>query len=342
MRHSIRRTRANDALTSLTRFRTDQCGSFTLESTFVFPVVLLCTFAVVFFSLLVYERSELYHTAAETAERAAYVWPDSHKEAATGAFTLGENDGLYWRISGDSISDLLPFGLGGDSSAVTIPNSATAGSSLPERKLSRSAEEVRTGITGQLTYKHRFFEREVTASFGRKVGIPDFIRGWVGDGTTAAESKSFVIEPVEFIRTVDVTRSFISQLQSGFSKKTTQEVKQAVEEKEAEKVTIKSEAEAKAYLQKLLNATSKRVKTSYGDREIDALDRDGIMHEVKYTVNSTEAKEQIRKDLELVQKGEVKGVVWHFFRYERTGKIQLSAALKNELERNGIVVIIHN
>lgn len=328
---------------NFSRFRSSETGSFTLESTYVFPFVLICTFAVVFFSLIVYERSELYHSAAETAERAAYVWPDSHKDAVTGAFAAGESDGLYWRMTGDSLADLLPFGSDGDPAEVAVPSSAGADTdSLPERKLARSAEAVPSGIAGSLTYSNRLFEREVSATFGKTVGVPSFLRGLVGDGSTAAQGRSFVVEPAEFIRTVDVTRTFLAQLKSGFSSTTASEVQQNAEKKAAETVVIRSEAEAKAYLQKLLNAGPVTVQTSYGERQIDALDRDGIMHEAKYTVNSTEAREQIRKDLELVRAGAVKGVVWHFFRVERIGKVGLSDSLKRELERNGIVVIIHN
>ena len=76
-------------------------------------------------------------------------------------------------------------------------------------------------------------------------------------------------------------------------------------------------------------------------RKIDVLDRDGIAHEAKYTLNAGDARQQLRKDAELMRRGEVKGVVWHFFR-TKNGSVSLSASLRKELERNGIVVIIHN
>jgi hypothetical protein len=52
---------------------------------------------------------------------------------------------------------------------------------------------------------------------------------------------------------------------------------------------------------------------------------------------------QINKDLELLRSaGQVKGVVWHFFRDSRNGKIGPSKPLRKELEKRGILVVIHS
>jgi hypothetical protein len=48
-----------------------------------------------------------------------------------------------------------------------------------------------------------------------------------------------------------------------------------------------------------------------------------------------------RKDAELLKNGEVKGVTWHFYRSELTGKIGGSGPLLKQLTGHGIGYVIH-
>ncbi|MNG35597.1 hypothetical protein D3C84_1223800 [compost metagenome] len=53
--------------------------------------------------------------------------------------------------------------------------------------------------------------------------------------------------------------------------------------------------------------------------------------------------EQLPKDVELLQQDPtVKGIVWHFFKKDASGKGMPTDTFRKELERKGIVVVIHN
>ena len=84
-------------------------------------------------------------------------------------------------------------------------------------------------------------------------------------------------------------------------------------------------------------------KASRGNRFIDQL-ADGIAHESKvgYTTMTVSIKNQVLKDAELINLGEIDGAHWHFFKSEATGKIGASKPLLEFLESNGIKYTIHN
>ncbi|MDQ3332903.1 MAG: hypothetical protein M3552_20010, partial [Planctomycetota bacterium] len=83
-------------------------------------------------------------------------------------------------------------------------------------------------------------------------------------------------------------------------------------------------------------------RTSIGGRYIDQL-VDGIAHEAKtgYASLTKDIQKQISKDVELMHDGMVDGVTWHFYKSPITGVGGPSGPLLDELQKNGITVIIH-
>jgi hypothetical protein len=83
-------------------------------------------------------------------------------------------------------------------------------------------------------------------------------------------------------------------------------------------------------------------RTSRGARYVDQL-VNGVAHESKVGAASLTkfARTQIAKDAELLSTGQVKKVVWHFFKSAATGKGGPSGPLRDELIKNGIEVIVH-
>ncbi len=83
-------------------------------------------------------------------------------------------------------------------------------------------------------------------------------------------------------------------------------------------------------------------KTTNGARYIDQL-ADGVAHESKvgYTSLTQFVKKQILKDVEILGRGDVDDVVWHFFKSGVTGKGGPSQPLADFLTENGIKYIIH-
>jgi hypothetical protein len=154
------------------------------------------------------------------------------------------------------------------------------------------------------------------------------------------------VEPVELIRLTDLTRSYIGAIKERISPRAAKSVlvEPAGSGQPAKGVSFKLESQAAAYLQQLVNGSVSTLETPSGkSRKIDALDANGVAHQAYITFTERQLlSDQMPKDLELLQAGrEVKGVVWHFFKREGKSTPVPSDKLRRELERNGIVVVIH-
>jgi hypothetical protein len=318
-------------------FLKNESGSFTIEATFVYPLVLCCTLALLFISLWTYERASLQQKSAITADRAAFVWDNSTKDVITGAFDIHENDGLYWRFGSDGL---------GDSTTLRIPNEALESSTVgPRVKLNKAAETLTFGSTSLLTYTNKLVQRRVNVQLTQVMKPMDMLKSWFGDSKTLqAQSNAYISEPVEFIRNTNLALTYIPRIKELI---TPEDAARSIENaipQQNKAIKISSELEASRYIQALVHGPTVFIPTEESGqyRKIDALDADGIAHEAKYTVNQTEARQEMIKDVELMKKGKVKGVVWHFFRNIKTGHVDLTPSLRKALELNGIVVVIHN
>lgn len=321
----------------------DESGSFTLEATMIFPLILLCISAVLFFSYTIFEKSVLASRAFEAAERTAYTWGDSHKDPITGAYFIAQTDWLYWRFSSDGLAGFLPGFGGNGGGSVSLLETEGGKTDLVRTKLKRIAPFLPSDVQGELRYRNLFIERAVDADLTKNTNRFSLLHLWNTKDASVAESQasSYVADHAEFLRLVDFTRSFVPQLKGRISPNRAAEILGKVQQGPVQEVNIRSERDAKEYLQNVIGGYSSKVQTKYGERQIDVLDPDGVMHEAKYTVNTGEAKDQIRKDVELIREGKVKGVVWHFFPVAKTGRIDLSPGLRKELENQGIVIIEH-
>lgn len=333
-------------LRAAARIGSEQSGSFTLEAALAFPVMLLAVIALLSFSFMLFNRSDLYATTAAAADRTAFAWDNSAKDLITGAYPTGQTDGLYWRTGSDSFSDALSFLVRNDASRIDLPvrNAGQAGT-LPLTKLTKSAEPLPRRIVGNISYSNKLYSRQVQISVNRQPALPAFTTKWLVP-SSAVLLRSAVTEPVELIRTVDFIRTFAAKLEDLLSNRDSSMPIPAPTNVPASAVQLTSEREAAEYLRRLLGSTAPvYVTTPSGlQRKLDSLDPDGLFHEAKfgYTSKTESVEGQIAKDLELLRSaGQVKGVVWHFFRDSRNGKIGPSKPLRKELEKRGILVVIH-
>lgn len=325
----------------------EQTGSFTLEASLSIPVLLIAVIALISFSLMLYNRSELYATAAAAVDRTAYAWDNSSKDLLTGAYSLGQSDGLYWRLGSDSLSDAFRFLVPNEDTQLPLPAGDTDSSadSLPRSKLRRAGVELPRSIVGSLRYTNRLYDRVVQASVERQARVPKLVDSWFIP-STSVELKSSVTDPVELLRTVDLVRTFSGRLKELFSRRDSAMPLPESPSVHRPEMQFTSEKEAAAFLRSLLGSPSAvYVTTPSGQqRKLDSLDPDGLFHEAKfgYTSKNEAVENQIAKDLELLRSaGQVKGVVWHFFRDSRNGKVGPSKPLRKELEKRGIIVVIH-
>lgn len=337
------------ARSGLSRLWRSEAGRFTLEAGLIYPTVLAALVSIVFFSAFVYKHASLYHEAATIAERSAYTWDNSGKDWVTGSVLPGRHDGLYWRTGKDGLSGMLSFGTGFGVQRVSLPLARESASSGygdgPAGKLLKAAGELPDDVDGELAYRHGLLQREITVRLGQAGALPFLAEQWI-DARMGAEVRAYVTEPAELIRNVDFVRTFVVRVKDMLTKpEAEQALPSEASGQQRQRLVFARAEEAAEYVRGVTGGSKITVSTPGGrKRQLDALDADGLMHEVKlgYTSKSKDNEAQIVKDVELMKQSEqVKGVVWHFFRKEKDGKIGPSKPLRRYLEEQGIIVVIH-
>lgn len=334
---------------------TEEEGSFTIEASLVFPILFALTILFLMMSLYLFQQASYYVSATTAAERAAFNWDNSYKNPVTGTYAGNQYDGLYWRTFDDSGSDIFGFLIPNQPSQVTVSSGQLVNgqlNELPSKKLAKVTHYLPDNSEAVLQYVNHFINRNVTVKLDGVVRVPDIIKTWMS-GNVHVEASSKVTEPVEFIRNVDLIRTYLPILQQHSSKLLSRIKKNTNSETQTQQPAgFASEPEARQHMQQMVNGkqTSKTLPDGKR-RQIDALDRDRVAHQayLGYIPNRKVAdengdrfNEQLSKDLELLRQNEVKAIVWHFFRSSKTGKVGPSKPLLRELERNGIIVMIHN
>lgn len=200
-------------ISKLLIFKKNEKGSFTIEASLVFPLIFLITLGLLLVSIVIYEQVYFYYIATQAVERSAYTWDNSNKNPYTGAFHLGEYDGLYWRLTDDNILDL--FIEDSDSNSKRVVLGEAKYEDLTEKKLNNVAVEIPSGINGELIYTNNLVERRVTAKLQSKFKLPSSIKLLLGSDVINVTASATVTDPVEFIRTVNLVTDNADKLTNG-------------------------------------------------------------------------------------------------------------------------------
>lgn len=190
-------------------------GTLMIEASLVLPIILYSTIAIVFFGMYMYLMVMTNHAAALASDRGAVVWDNSHKAPKTGQFPAFEKDPLYWRLFQDKMLDRVFGGgfAGGGGYTIQLPASHASGS-LPEKKMSLGAEFLPHSYFGEVSFGNAVIERTLTATVKQEAFGQSFERmtgfGIKLEGT----SVSAIVEPVEFIRTVELARYMTTKIQA--------------------------------------------------------------------------------------------------------------------------------
>lgn len=189
-------------------------GNFTIEASLVLPIVLLVTALLLFLCLYVYQKSFLVQASSSVSERSAFIWDNSQKETISGEVEMGMYDPLYWRLMEDHLLGSL-FGLGSGESVRTIPIPVGMQSSeLAEVKMVKGAEAVPDGMSGEMKYDNKVFLRQVSTELSWPISISPLDKVMAGGSDLRVSSHSIVVDPVEFIRTVELMRYYGSKFKS--------------------------------------------------------------------------------------------------------------------------------
>ncbi|GAA4878806.1 hypothetical protein GCM10023310_68600 [Paenibacillus vulneris] len=307
------------------------------------PVILLSTLSLLFLALYVYQTSSAFQNAGVAADRAAFIWDNSKKDVITGDYPVDQNDGLYWRLHSDSMSDLFRFLIPNAAAQITLPAATKGSDTGPEGKLTKVGRSLSPDWSGTMSYMNSGISREVTVNLEKPFRSPQFMIRKLQQQVTSTASAQ-VVDPVEGIRLIDLTRTFIQEIQGKI--KPDAALKTMVEPKSVPDpaAVINNHESAASYLRTLVNGKEQTmVVNGSTKRVVDALDANKVAHQAYYTFNENQLrKEQMPKDAALLRDGgQVTGVVWHFFKLSKQDKVKLSNGLRQELERQGIVVVIH-
>ncbi|MNN12131.1 hypothetical protein D3C81_1251140 [compost metagenome] len=88
-----------------------------------------------------------------------------------------------------------------------LPSEGISESSLPLKKLSSTGKELPPGMSGTMEYSNKLLFRKVTVSLERLVPMMP-LEKVIGDVTQRTRADAYVVDPVEWIRTVDLVRYY--------------------------------------------------------------------------------------------------------------------------------------
>jgi len=182
------------------------------------PWVMMLTFLLLFFVLYLSQGSLLYYSAAIMTERAAFGWSNSAKDVRTGEYPPDAYDGLYWRLTDDSLVQGL-FGLVGGEGGVEVrvePGMPAGEGTAPEDKLRKTAFETaavhRLG-TGTLSYRNIGIKREIGTDMA-SLWIAEPLQWLRESGPAEAGVSALIVEPAEFVRSFDLIRYYAAKMKS--------------------------------------------------------------------------------------------------------------------------------
>lgn len=186
----------------------EQQGSFILEASLVLPTIFAAVLVLLFFCMYLYQNAALGQAAAIAAERSAYAWDNSYRKPQTGAYEAGKYDSLYWRLTDDGMLQAI-FGWSGElpASDLSLPVSYSDGGALPMKKLAATGELLPSSLNGRMQYENKLLLRKVKVSLKRLVPLVP-LEKIIGDLTQSGQAVSYIVDPVEWIRTVDLARYY--------------------------------------------------------------------------------------------------------------------------------------
>ncbi|WP_051251262.1 TadE/TadG family type IV pilus assembly protein [Paenibacillus harenae] len=207
----------NKVRVKLLRLVKKEQGSFTLESTLVFPILITLILLFIIFGMYMYQKVVLYYAASSTAERAAFGWDNSNRDPQSGMLKTATHDSLYWRIGEDGMLSSL-FGLGEDSGDTVValpvePRGEGEKTALARRKMEHAVqwlEQAGVSYKGQIGYANNVLKRTIEVKLKRPLSAETMEQSWLKREPKTVSSAT-IVDPVEFIRSVDLVRYYAAK-----------------------------------------------------------------------------------------------------------------------------------
>jgi hypothetical protein len=310
--------------------RTRARGAILIESALVLPIVCVVMLLVTGSMIAWMQTIQAYIVTDASADRVAHLWGSSMSDDR-GLFVA--HDPLYHRTT-----EGLPMWLGGNGAqqSITLPDASPQ--SLYAHKLSRAQDRWPRAYRGEARVRTQMLYTVVDV----RVRAP---RLWARH--TDASSSEWITDATEWLRHVRLM-GFVLQNGAPMVARMKGMMAKFVPLKGAlspiEATSYRTHAEAVRAIRAWVRGTGARRPTKpVGHwRLIDALDRDGIAHQVYIGPKSIDVVDQLEKDQELLRTHAVRGVVWHFV--QRTGETAFgpSAQLIARLREAGVLYVVHS
>ncbi|WP_368652978.1 TadE/TadG family type IV pilus assembly protein [Ornithinibacillus sp. 4-3] len=186
-------------------FLKDERGSFTIESSLVFPSLLIFTLIGVFFCIILFQTGTASYSAHRASTNLAYVWNNSQKDIVTGEFGKStytglpgnQSDGLYWRVQEFDLLSLFNLN--------DFQSTGNTGG-----KLRRVTKFNNGTVTLKSEYKSNILDGEVKVTATSNLYIPSFMKSVVSDSITVSSTHT-VTETPELIRTHNFSKYLWSE-----------------------------------------------------------------------------------------------------------------------------------
>lgn len=206
-----------------------QKGSYTVEVSMVFTVVVLAMLALIFMFAYMLQKVSLMRVNAYAAQQGAEIWTDSRKDIDNTVIDVSKDrDSLYYRVNDNLLFGEMTF----EWSNGEITEKSDL-SSLPARKMERVKnyifKSLKTSILKprntnvNISYKNNLLRGQIIVEITQEISIPfGNIKAFFGGKDTVvlkSRSASAVVEPAEYIRNVDLAVELSKKIGDGISLK---------------------------------------------------------------------------------------------------------------------------
>ncbi len=207
-------------------FKKPDKGSITVEASLVVSLFIFVLSALIIFSLILYQKVLLMHTASFAAQQGAEIWTDSRKSMEDGSWDPSEiKDPLYYQLFSDSL--FLPYhiyieNIHLENLQEALDEGPKEEESIREKKLAKIKESVYRRVAGgilrpeathmMISFENNLVSRKVTVYLEQEVRIPlGSIKALFGGSQNlklTAEATGIVSEPAEYIRNIDFIEEY--------------------------------------------------------------------------------------------------------------------------------------
>lgn len=218
-----------------TSFTKPDKGSITVEASLVISLLLFVISALMIFSLILYQKVLLVHTAAFAAQQGAEIWTDSRKSMEDGSWNPSEDkDPLYYQLFSDSLfapCHTYVEKIDPEKEQEDMDEGAKEGGDIRERKFAKIRKSIyRSLAKGVLrpeatyliiSFENNLLQRKITVYLEQEVKIPFGAIKAFFSGTQnlklTAEGTAIVAEPAEYIRNIDFIEEYAQRFAEPFS-----------------------------------------------------------------------------------------------------------------------------